>query len=169
MPTQNLPLQPSKRHVPPEEKDTFLSWVQTFLNDQRTLILASCQESTPACNLMCFGFMQKKCSLVLVTPENTRKCRAMRHNPNVSLLAADSRALNQDLQGGTAVTLNARAQEIQDHGRQKAEEAFIVRNPDLKDFASSSQSVLFGIDVYHVVAVSNFQELTELYLEDACR
>lgn len=169
MPTQNLPLQPSTSSVSPEEKDTFLFWVQSFLDDQRTVILATCQESTPACNLMCFGLLPKKCSLVLATPENTRKCRAMRHNPNVSVLAADGRAFNQDLQGGTAVTLNARAQEIQDQGRQKAEEAFIARNPDLKDFASSPQSVLFGIEVYHVVAVSNFQELTELYLEDACR
>ncbi|MFO7803388.1 MAG: pyridoxamine 5'-phosphate oxidase family protein [Desulfovermiculus sp.] len=161
----DLPLQPRRHVLDQEERGAFLAWVQSFLRSQKVLILAACQESMPACNLMSYGIAPGRCSLVIVTPNDTRKCRALRQNPNTSLLVLDKAALEQDLKNGVSLTLNGLAREVLDQERRDLEGVFIHRNPGLVAFARNPDSVVFCIDVYHLVAVTNFQDLRELTLE----
>ena len=165
MTSRDVPLEPQKHVVTPEEQDAFLSWVYSFLNAQKTLILATCHQFVPNCNLMSFALVSRQCSLIIVTPVNSRKCRNLRQNHNVSLLALDQAALDQDLEKGIVLTLNGRAREVKGSERQDLEQIFLSRNPSLEAFARSSRSAVFFVQVYHLVAVNNFQELRELTLE----
>ena len=162
---QDLPLEPRKRELSNEQEMAFLDRIRSFLGEQRTLILATCHESVPTCNLMSFALVPGRFSLVLVTPENSRKSKTLHQNGNVSLLVMDKAALAQDLKNGTAVTLNGRARAVVNQERLDLEEVFISRNPDLEAFARHDQSTLFRIEIHHLVAVTNFQELTELTLQ----
>lgn len=165
MQIKDLPLEPKKSEPSGEQEKAFLDRIRSFLGEQRTLILATCHESVPTCNLMSFALAPDGFSLVLVTSENSRKSKTLHRNGNVSLLAMDKAALAQDLKNGTAVTLNGRARAVVDQERRDLEEVFIRRNPDLEAFARHNQSTLFRIDIHHLVAVTNFQELTELTLQ----
>jgi hypothetical protein len=89
----------------------------------------------------------------------------MRLNHNVSLLALDRAALEQDLEKGIVLTLNGRAREVKGSERQDLEKTFVSRNPSLEAFARSSGSAVFFVQVHHLVAVNNFQDLQELTLE----
>ena len=162
----DLPLEPRKQVVPNEEKEAFLSWVHAFLSSQKTLVLATCLQSVPVCNIMSFALVPGPCCLAIVTPVNSRKCRNLRQNPNVSLLALDPSAFTQDLEKGTGITLNGRAREAADRERQDLGQRFIDRNPALESFARSQHSAVFCIRVHHILAVTNFQDLTELRLEE---
>ncbi|MDZ7761178.1 MAG: pyridoxamine 5'-phosphate oxidase family protein [Desulfovermiculus sp.] len=164
MQSLDLPLEPRKQVLAREEGEAFLTRMRTFLMEQRTLILGTCQESVPTCNLMSFALVPGRFSLVMVTPNKSRKSNTLRRNGNVSLLVVDQAALAQDLKNGTAVTLNGRAREVFDQERLDLEEIFIARNPNLEAFARNDQSDVFCIDIHHLVAVTNFQELTELAL-----
>ncbi|WP_027369420.1 pyridoxamine 5'-phosphate oxidase family protein [Desulfovermiculus halophilus] len=161
-----LPLEPQKTVLAREDKESFLHWVHAFLAARQTLILATCWQAVPACNLMSFAPAPGVCSLVIVSPADSRKSRALRHNPNVSLLALDDKAYSQDLDQGTALTMNGRAREVAAGERQGLEQVFTARNPSLEPFARSPQSAVFCIRVHHLVAVTNFQKLTELHLEE---
>lgn len=165
MQNHDLPLQPRRQVLDQEGREDFLAWVHGFLRSQKVLILAVCKESMPTCNLMSYGIAPGQCSLVIVTPDDSRKCRALRQNQNASLLVLDQAAFNQDLKDGIVMTLSGVAREVSDQERQDLEEVFIHRNPDLDAFARDPDSVLFCIDVYHLVAVTNFQDLRELTLE----
>lgn len=164
MQSHDLPLEPKKRVPTREEEEAFLSRMRAFLSKQRTLILGTCQESIPSCNLMSFALMPDSFALIIVSPDNSRKSRALQQNGNVSLLVVDRAALDQDLKAGTAVTLNGRARSVADQERLILENVFIDRNPSLEAFARSDRSAVFRIDIHHLVAVTNFQELTELTL-----
>jgi nitroimidazol reductase NimA-like FMN-containing flavoprotein (pyridoxamine 5'-phosphate oxidase superfamily) len=162
----HLPLEPQRTVLAREDQESFLHWVHAFLADRKTLILATCRQTVPACNLMSFAPAPGACSLVVVSAADSRKCRTLRHNPNVSLLALDGKAFSQDLDQGTALTMNGRAREAAADERQGLEQVFIARNPSLESFARSPQSAVFCIRVHHLVAVTNFQKLTELHLEE---
>ena len=161
----DLPLQPRKHEVSQQEREAFLAWLWEFLGAQKTLILATCSNSAPACNLMSFVLASAECSLALATPKETAKHEAMRHNPAVSLMALDAPALKQDLDRGTAVTLEGKAVEILDTSQRKEwEAAFTQANPRLEDFVKSPQSALFRVDLTRAVSVTNFQQISEIRL-----
>ena len=161
----DLPLQPRKHEVSQQEREAFLAWLWEFLSERRTLILATCNDSVPACNLMGFVLASTECSLALATPKETAKHKAMLHNPAVSLMVLDAPALEQDLDRGTAVTLDGEAVEIRDASeRERWEAAFTKANPRLEDFVKSPQSALFRVDLRRVVSVTNFQQLSEITL-----
>jgi len=161
----DLPLQPQKHRVSEQEREAFLAWLWEFLGAQKTLILATCNDSAPACNLMSFVLASAECSLALATPRETAKYEAMRNNPAVSLMALDGPALEQDLDRGTAVTLDGEAVEIRDSSeREQWEAAFTKANPRLEDFVKSSGSALFRVDLRRVVSVTNFQQISEITL-----
>jgi len=161
----DLPLQPQKHRISEPEREAFLAWLWEFLGAQKTLILATCEDSAPTCNLMGFALASAECSLALATPRDTTKHKAMRNNPAVSLMALDAPALEQDLERGTAVTLNGEAVEIRDTSRRKEwEAAFTKANPRLEDFVKSSGSALFRVDLRRVVSVTNFQQISEITL-----
>ena len=161
----DLPLQPQKHQVSQKEREAYLTWLWQFLAERRTLILATCNDSVPACNLMGFVLASAECSLALATPKETAKYVAMLRNPWVSLMALDALALEQDLERGTAVTLDGEAVEIRGASeREPWEIAFTKANPRLEDFVKSPQSALFRVDLRRVVSVTNFQQLSEITL-----
>jgi len=161
----DLPLQPRKHEVSQQEREAFLAWLWEFLGAQKTLILATCSYTVPACNLMSFVLASTECSLALATPKETAKHEAMRRNPAVSLMALDVPALEQDLDRGTAITLDGEAVEILDASqREQWEAAFTEANPRLEDFVKSSGSALFRVDLRRVVSVTKFQQLSEITL-----
>ncbi|MFP4035027.1 MAG: pyridoxamine 5'-phosphate oxidase family protein [Desulfovermiculus sp.] len=165
MQKNDLPIQPRRQVLDEEAREDFLAWVHSFLRSQRVLILAACKEPMPTCNLMSYGIAPGQCRLVIVTPDDSQKCTALRQNQNASLLVLDQAALQQDLKNGIVLTLSGMAREVRGRERQELEEVFIQRNPDLEAFARNPASVIFDIDVYHLVAVTNFQDLRELTLE----
>lgn len=161
----DIPQQPRKHVVTSRERDSFLAWLWRFLGERRTLVLATCNHSVPTCNLMSFALASAECSLLLATPAKTAKYDAMRANPAVSLMALDAPALEQDLDQGTAVTLEGEAAEILGSDeRERQEILFAKANPRLEDFVKSPSSALFRVDLRRVVRVTNFQQLSELVL-----
>jgi nitroimidazol reductase NimA-like FMN-containing flavoprotein (pyridoxamine 5'-phosphate oxidase superfamily) len=165
MQKNDLPLQPRRQVLDQKAREDFLAWVQSFLRSQKVLILASCKESKPTCNLMSYGIAPGQCRIVIATPKDSRKCTALRQNQNASLLVLDQAALQQDLKHGIVLTLSGVAREVRNKERQDLEEVFVHRNPDLDAFVRDPDTVVFCIDVNHLVAVTNFQDLRELTLE----
>jgi hypothetical protein len=161
----DLPLQPQKHRVSGREREAFLTWLWEFLGAQKTLILATCSYTVPACNLMSFALASAECALALATPRETAKHEAMRLNPAVSLMALDAPALEQDLDRGTAVTLDGEAVEILDaRERERWEVVFTEANPRLEEFVQSPRSALFRVDLLRAVSVTNFQQISEITL-----
>ena len=161
----DIPLQPRKHLVSREEREPFLAWLWEFLAAQRTLILATCNNQRPACNLMSFALASAEPALALVTPQETAKYETLRINPAVSLMALDPPALEQDLDRGTAVTLDGVASEILDASKRRQWEAvFAAANPRLGEFVASPRSAVFRVDLRRVVSVTNFQQLSEITL-----
>ncbi len=158
-------LQPERHRITPGERESFLAWLRDFLGERRTLVLATCSSSSPVCNLMSFALADEECSLLLATPVQSRKYETLLQNPAVSLMALDSAALEQDLERGTAVTLEGEALELrEEEQRSHGESIYLAANPRLQDFVQSSGTALFRVSLHRVVRVTSFQQLSELTL-----
>src|SRR6056297_1365790 len=161
MPERVTNIKPIKQDLTGQETKDYMVWLENFLRSQKTLVLATCHDNIPYCNLMSFALTEESKSLILITPVVTVKYENMSQNRHVSLLIRDDHD-PVTFEKGTVVTINGTASEIQGSNRSEAEDLIIAKYPELEDFARSSETAVFRVYFQKAILVRHFQLLTEI-------
>ena len=136
-----------------------------LFSSQRFAVLATVEESRPYCNLVAFVNDEGLQDLYFATDRTTRKFSNINKNSQVSLLIANSRNEQQDVNDADAVTVLGRAVEIPAGERDEIENRYLKKHDNLKDFIASEQCALMRIKVEGYIIVSNFQNVSIVSME----
>ncbi len=159
MTEKKVNIRPVKQVLSQKETKEYRTWLRNFLKSQDTLVLATCNDNIPYCNLMSFVLTEQGDSLLLITPIGTVKYENMSENRHVSLLVRDE-AVTFDK--GAAVTISALVSEITGSERRSSEDLFIAKYPELEEFSRSSETAVFMVYFQKAILVRRFQLLTEI-------
>lgn len=80
MPERVTNIKPIKQDLTGQETKDYMVWLENFLRSQKTLVLATCHDNIPYCNLMSFALTEESKSLILITPVVTVKYENMSQN-----------------------------------------------------------------------------------------
>jgi nitroimidazol reductase NimA-like FMN-containing flavoprotein (pyridoxamine 5'-phosphate oxidase superfamily) len=130
--------------------------LKVILDDQRLAVLSTRDGNQPYCNLVCFAATDNLRSLVFATPRATRKYANLSAEFRVAMLVDDRANEAADTDKATAVTAIGMARELSGQEKVDLLSRYIDKHPQLKRFASSSDTALFRIEVDRYI-VSRFQ------------
>ena len=132
---------------------------------QRLGVLATQAPGHPYASLVAVCADDELRHLYFVTPRATRKFHYLEAQPDVAMLV-DSRSEDDlDFHGAVAATAVGSARELTGEERAERLEAFLLRRPQLREFAKSPTTALVELTVRTYYVVTRFQNVTELHLE----
>lgn len=138
------------------ERSDMFQTIKAILDDQRLAVLSTRDGNQPYCNLVCFVATDNLQSLVFATPRATRKYANLSAEFRVAMLVDDRANEAADTDRATAVTAMGMARELSGQEKVDLLSRYIDKHPQLKAFASSSDTALFRIEVDRYI-VSRFQ------------
>jgi nitroimidazol reductase NimA-like FMN-containing flavoprotein (pyridoxamine 5'-phosphate oxidase superfamily) len=132
---------------------------------QRLGVLATQGPGQPYASLVGVCADEELRHLYFVTTRATRKFHYLAADPHVAMLV-DSRSDDDlDFHGAVAATAVGTARELAGEEREERLAAFLLRQPQLRGFASAPTTALVELTVQTYYVVSRFQNVTELHLE----
>jgi nitroimidazol reductase NimA-like FMN-containing flavoprotein (pyridoxamine 5'-phosphate oxidase superfamily) len=144
--------------------DSVYSAIQELLKTQRLAVLATQAEGQPYASLVAFSASNDLKTILFITPRDTRKFAQIRSNPQVAVLINSSVNHPKDFERAISATAVGRAQEVSVSERDAFMKRYLVKHPNLKEFANEPASVLVKITVQSIYLVKNFQEVHTLDL-----
>ncbi len=138
------------------ERSEMIQTLKVILDDQRLAVLSTRDGNQPYCNLVCFNATDNLQCLVFATPRSTRKYANLSAEFRVAMLVDDRANEAADTDKATAVTAIGMARELSGQEKVDLLGRYIDKHPQLKAFASSSDTALFKIEVDRYI-VSRFQ------------
>ena len=116
----------------------------------------------PYGSVVAFAFSDDLSSFVFATPVATRKYRLLTECDRVALVVDNRGKHPDDMMSVGAVTLTGQANRL-DPGAEfdRWAAALTSRHPYLKRFVASPSSALFRVDVFRVLHVTRFQEVSQ--------
>jgi len=137
---------------------------RALLEEQTLAVLATSEQGRPYTSLVAFAVTPDLRAMLFATARDTRKHANLTAEPRVSLLVDNRAQQNSDLQKGTAVTVLGRAETVEGSERERLQERFLARHPQLDAFVRSPSSALVRVRVEVYYLVSSFQQVVEIRL-----
>ena len=132
----------------------------TVVSRQRNLVLATCRENRPYCSLMAHCVTPDLRTLVLASPEKSRKVDNILTNPAVSLLVTNQAEVTATA-SPVAVTITGVADIVLPGEIPDLAAMFLKKHPELTEFWSAPGTVAIRVAVSAYMQVRGFQEITE--------
>ena len=144
--------------------DDGMSSVKRLMQTQKYAVLASDDRGQPYASLMAFAATENGRQVVLAMNRDTRKHNNIRVNGHVALLIDDRENKGSDTQQAVAVTILGEAREVEGEERRRLTELFLLRHPQLREFAESpcSAVVLLSAEAFQLVA--RFEDVVEWHV-----
>lgn len=157
---------PSRRNLPLDPGTPEFGELTTLFSRQPGLVLATCRDGHPYCSLMAHAERQDLQSIIMVSPDNTRKVENIRSSPAVSLLLTNQAcggeaSLNDS---PVAVTVTGTATILAPDRVPDLNSVFLNRHPHLSAFCAAPSTVVLEVSVTGIMLVRHFQEVTEFTL-----
>ena len=140
------------------------SSIQELLKSQRLAVLATQADGQPYASLVAFAASDNLKNMMFITPKDTRKFAQILSNPRVAVLINSGMNHPKDFERAISATAVGRAQEASASEKDDLRDLFLVKHPNLQDFADDPKSVLVKITVQSIYLVKNFQEVYTLDL-----
>lgn len=146
-------------------KTTPRATVRSLLTTQRLAVLCTGGERGPYASLVAFAATRDMRRIFFATPRATRKYDNLKQDPRVSLLM-DSRSNREtDFRLAAAATASGVAGEARGKERESALRLFLRKHPSLREFLTSPDCALFGVDVARYGVVDRFQRVAEVRIQ----
>ena len=140
--------------------------IRTLLDQQLFAVLATSSQGAPYTSLVAYRVSEDLQHLFLTTNRATRKFANLSADARVSLLVDNARNRPADLVEAAAVTVLGTISELHGAARDAALEPYLLRHPQLGDFAKAPTCALLAVRVSKYLLVDRFQQLFE-YLPGA--
>jgi nitroimidazol reductase NimA-like FMN-containing flavoprotein (pyridoxamine 5'-phosphate oxidase superfamily) len=138
--------------------------VRRLLGTQRLGVLGTQSEGQPYSSLVAVVPADDLKHILFATAVYTRKYANLKANDQVSLLIDNRGNVTEDFHEGMAVTVLGRAVELENEELDKYRHIYLARHPFLDDFVSSPTCSLFKVQVRTYYLVTEFQNVTALYI-----
>lgn len=134
----------------------------TLFSRQPSLVLATCRDGQPYCSLMAHAERQGLQTILMLSPDGTRKVENIRANPAVSLLISNHLG-REGLPEATpmAATVTGTAEIMSPDHVDDLESLFLARHPHLRQFCRAPSTVAIQVTVTGIMLVRHFQEVIE--------
>jgi len=140
------------------------SWesLAKLLREQRLCVLATQDTRGPYASLVAFGHTDDLHTLLFSTSRQTHKYANLSAASQVAILIDDSRNVEEDFHGATAVTAIGRATLVAKDDLVRFRDLFLAKHPGLAVFLRAPTCALIRVDVERYYIVTRFQSVVEL-------
>jgi nitroimidazol reductase NimA-like FMN-containing flavoprotein (pyridoxamine 5'-phosphate oxidase superfamily) len=135
--------------------------LQELFASQKLAVLATYGDRRPYINLVAFAATDDLKHLLFTTNRNTRKYRNLKENPQVAVLVDNRANRTSDFHKATAVTAIGKAKESMGSARNRFKEMYLVKHPQLEEFAGSPENALFSVKINDYV-IATFKKVITL-------
>ena len=136
--------------------------VRSLLESQKLAVLATTGQAGPHASLVALASSQDLRTLVLATPETTRKYANLIQEPQVALLVDNRSNQAADCHAAMAVTAYGQARVQTKKHAPAWEELYLKKHPHLRDFVQAPSCALVTVSVDRYSLVSSFQHVQEI-------
>lgn len=140
--------------------------IKKLLDKQIFAVLCSLMDKQPYSDIMAFMPYENYHSIIFITARTTRKYSNLKKHPECSMFIDNRRNKTSDCLDAQGVNASGKAYELKP-GLESAQIAqmFLKRHPALEDFIESPTVAIFKLEVSTYYFVENFQEVTEIHLD----
>lgn len=149
-----------------EQADQIKRQLQQLFERQNLAVLATQSGGQPYASLVAFKADKNLRRIYFATARSTRKFANLTSDPRVALLINSSLNEPSDFHRAVAVTVQGRAEIIDDKNRKATQKQYLNKHPYLSDFVRSPTCALLCIHVRSYYLVRNFQHVMELHFEE---
>jgi general stress protein 26 len=153
----------------PKDETSIREAVTRLFAKQKLACLATSKSEKPHTSLVAFAATADLKTILFATTKSSQKYTYLKANDRVSMLVDDRTNHVTDFKEGTAITAIGRAKELDEHGKNTYLKLYVEQHPQLKEFAESGQSSLFGVEVETYRVVTRFQQVDELHMKRGSR
>ncbi len=140
--------------------------IRRLLTEQSLGVLATSAGGHPYTTLVGFAASADLREILFATHRATRKFQNLSTDQRVTLLIDNRHNRPEDFRLAAAVTAFGRAREVPAGERELAEQHFLAKHPQLREFVSAPGCALCRIRVERYGLVQRFQDVVELILDD---
>lgn len=149
-----------------EQADHIKRQLQQLFERQNLAVLATQSDGQPYASLVAFKADQNLRQIYFATARSTRKFANLSSDPRVALLINSSVNEPSDFHRAIAVTVQGRAEIIDNKNRQATQKQYLNKHPYLSEFVRSPTCALLSIHVRSYYLVKNFQHVMELHFDE---
>lgn len=149
------------------EPDTFTAVLTELFARQKLCVVSTQSEAGPYASLVAYwADGANPGRIVFFTPRSTRKYANLSADARVAVLLQNSANLEADFHRAVAVTGTGTAAEIDKEAHRELLGHYLQKHPYLAEFVHAPSCAMIGITVSRYVMVRNFQNVTELHIDD---
>jgi nitroimidazol reductase NimA-like FMN-containing flavoprotein (pyridoxamine 5'-phosphate oxidase superfamily) len=136
--------------------------ISGLLDGQKLGILATLGREYPYQNIVAFAAGRDLKTICFATRRNTSKYRNLKRRRRVAMFIDDRVNREADFRDATGLSALGEAEELRGEGRGRSLRSLRRKHPELKEFLSAPDCVLFAIRVRVFYLVMRFQEVIEV-------
>jgi nitroimidazol reductase NimA-like FMN-containing flavoprotein (pyridoxamine 5'-phosphate oxidase superfamily) len=144
------------------------SHVRTVLTElftsQQLAVLATQGGGQPYSSLVAFAATDDLRHLLFATTRATRKYANLSGESRVAMLVDNRSNQDSDFHNAVAVTAIGRAEEVEDHEKERLLRFYLNKHPYLQEFVTAPTCALLRVRVERYYLVSRFQNVMELHM-----
>jgi len=145
-----------------DSADDIKSRIRRLLFSQKLAVLSTQGKDGPYTSLVAFVPYQHLKSILFATPHYTQKYKNLKKTGRVALLIDNRENRSADFRQGSALTILGTANELQGESKKTSLSDYIKTHPELKNFAFSSSTRLFRVDIRQYSLTTEFQNVEKL-------
>lgn len=147
-----------------ETPDQLKGIIRELLAAQRLGVLSTQSKGEPHASLVAFVPTEDLKSILFATPRTTRKYANLMADSRAALLIDNRANQDSDFRTAMAVTAKGIARELREADRERSVELYLVRHPQLEEFAKAPSCALMLLTVHTYQVVGRFQRVMELHI-----
>ena len=148
-----------------QTNEKFRKQLKKLFFSQNLAALSTQNEGQPYASLVAFYAADDLKRLYFVTPKTTRKFANLAANKKVALLVNSSLNQAADFHQAISVTALGEADEVLGADKESILDHYLAKHPHLEEFARAPTCALVRVSIVSYYMVKNFQNVTELHLE----
>ena len=142
------------------------SKVSSILQKEQFGVLTTISIKFPHMSKVAFVHDKDLKSIYFITPSRTRKYDNIMLNNNVALFLDNAKKMSADICNSIGITAKGTAIALEEHECIEALEKFIIKYPDLREFAKAENSVMFKLHIDRYEIVEKFKHVSSLKADD---
>lgn len=147
-----------------ETPDQIKEIIRELLATQRLGVLSTQSKGGPHASLVAFVPAEDLKSVLFATPRTTRKYMNLMADSRAALLIDNRANQDSDFRTAMAVTAKGMVRELREGDREKSEELYLARHPQLEEFVRAPSCALMVLAVHTYQLVGRFQRVMELHI-----
>jgi general stress protein 26 len=141
--------------------------LEELFSNQKLCVVSTQSAKGPYASLVAFWAAGENPSrIIFFTPRSTRKYANLSADARVAVLLQNAVNRESDFHSAVAVTGTGEAVEIDKEAHRPLLQHYLQKHPYMEEFVHSPSCAMIAVTVTRYVMVRNFQNVTELHLED---